>query len=121
LKSKIRRKNEREQPRLVAELKKQKKDAAELIEKTRLISDRIRTLDDQVVEVEGTIKKALDRIPNMPHSSVPPGKDPAANVEIKSWGVIPKFDFKVKDHLALGEDLDILDFKRGSKISGSPS
>jgi seryl-tRNA synthetase len=112
-------KERNENSRLVAELKKQKKDSAELIEKTRLISERIKTLDDQLAEVEGTIKKALDRIPNMPHSSVPSGKDSTANVEINSWGVIPKFDFKVKDHLALGEDLDILDFKRGSKISGS--
>ena len=45
--------------------------------------------------------------------------DSTGNVEVKLWGTIPKFDFKVKDHLSLGEDLDILDFKRGSKISGS--
>ncbi len=112
-------KERNENSRLVAELKKQKKDATELIEKTRLVSERIKTLDVQLAEVEGVIKKGLDRIPNLPHSSVPPGKDSAANVEIKSWGKIPKFDFKVKDHLSLGEDLDILDFKRGSKISGS--
>ena len=105
--------------RLVAELKKTKKDATDLIEKTRQISEHIKVLDGQLAEVEVTIKNELDRIPNLPHASVPAGKDSTGNVEVKSWGTIPKFDFKVKDHLSLGEDLDILDFKRGSKISGS--
>jgi seryl-tRNA synthetase len=112
-------KERNENSRMVAELKKQKKDAAEVIEKTRLIGERIKTLDEQLAVIEGTIRKILDRIPNMPHPSVPVGKDPTANVEIKKWGTIPQFDFKIKDHLTLGEDLDILDFKRGSKISGS--
>jgi len=103
----------------VAVLKKQKKDAGELIEKTRLISERIKDLDDQVGAIEQDIKKVMDRIPNLPHSSVPAGRDASANVQTAIWGEIPKFDFKIKDHLALGEDLEILDFKRGAKISGS--
>jgi seryl-tRNA synthetase len=112
-------KERNENSRQVAELKKEKKDAGPVIEKTRLISERIKELDVQLADIELSIKKKWDRIPNLPHSSVPPGKDQADNVVIKSWGTEPQFDFKVKDHLSLGEYLDILDFKRGSKISGS--
>jgi len=112
-------KERNENSRQVAELKKEKKDADALIEKTRIISERIKELDVQLAEIELSIKRQLDRIPNLPHASVPPGKDSAENVVVKSWGKIPQFDFKIRDHIALGEHLDILDFKRGSKITGS--
>jgi len=102
----------------VAQLKKEKKDASEIITKTKKISEDIKILDEKLSALQTDIKKMIDWIPNIPHESAPQGKDAADNVEILTWGEIPKFDFKVKDHITLGENLDILDFKRGGKISG---
>ncbi len=103
----------------VADLKKEKKDTADLIERTKQISSEIKDLDEKLGELQIEIKYEMDRIPNMPHPSTPEGKDSEDNVEVKTWGEIPKFDFEVMDHLALGERLDILDFKRGGKVAGS--
>lgn len=103
----------------VADLKKEKKDAADLIERTKQISSEIKDLDEKLGELQIEIKYEMDRIPNMPHPSTPEGKDSKDNVEVKTWGKIPKFDFEIMDHLALGERLDILDFKRGGKVAGS--
>ncbi len=103
----------------VAQLKKEKKDTAALIEKTKNISADIKDLDEKLAGLNAQLKIELDRIPNMPHESAPEGQSSDQNVEIKTWGKIPQFDFDVQDHLTLGEKLDILDFKRGGKISGS--
>jgi seryl-tRNA synthetase len=104
---------------MVAQLKKEKKDASELIQKTKKISEEIKVLDENLAALQEEIKKILDWIPNIPHKTAPKGKDAAANVEVLKWGELPEFDFEVKDHLSLGESLDILDFKRGGKVSGS--
>lgn len=112
-------KERNENSNLVAQLKREKKDVSEIITKTKNISEEIKTLDEKLSALQADIKKMIDWIPNIPHESAPRGKDAANNVEILTWGDIPKFDFKVKDHLILGEHLDILDFKRGGKVSGS--
>ena len=103
----------------VALFKKEKKDASVLIEKTKKISAQIKRFDDRLTEIQSALRSELDRVPNMPHHTTPQGKDSSDNVEIKTWGDIPTFDFDVLDHLSLGERLDILDFKRGGKITGS--
>jgi seryl-tRNA synthetase len=103
----------------VADLKKEKKDADHLIERTKQISLEIKNLDEKLNELQIDIKYEMDRIPNMPHFSTPEGKNSEDNVEVKTWGEIPDFDFEILDHLALGERLDILDFIRGGKVSGS--
>ena len=103
----------------VAQLKKDKKDASALIEKTKNISAGIKDLDEKLAGLQSRLKSELDRIPNMPHESAPEGLSSEDNVEKKSWGKIPEFDFEVLDHVTLGERLDILDFKRGGKITGS--
>jgi seryl-tRNA synthetase len=112
-------KERNENSKKVADLKKDKRDASGLINRTKQISEEIKEIDDKLSGLEENIKYELDRIPNLPHPSVPEGKSSDDNVEIKSWGDIPNFDFEVLDHLTLGENLDILDFKRGGKISGS--
>jgi seryl-tRNA synthetase len=112
-------KERNENSKLVAHLKKEKKDASEIITNTKKISEDIKTLDEKLSTVQANIKKMIDWIPNIPHESAPRGKDATENLEILTWSEIPKFDFKVKDHLSLGEHLDILDFKRGGKVSGS--
>jgi seryl-tRNA synthetase len=112
-------KERNENSRLVAQYKKEGRDAGSVIEKTRQMSDEIKNLDDALSKLEAEIKADLDRIPNIPHISAPRGSGSEDNRETGKWGSIPKFDFDVKDHLQLGDYLDILDFKRGGKISGS--
>ena len=64
-------------------------------------------------------EKVLARIPNIPAPEVPDGKDESGNVEQRTWGVIPEFSFKPKDHIELGKDLDLIDVHRASRVSGS--
>ncbi|MEJ2052832.1 MAG: serine--tRNA ligase [Calditrichaceae bacterium] len=66
-----------------------------------------------------TIFKELSKIPNMPHSTTPVGSDASENIQVKTWGDIPQFDFKILNHVELGERLNILDFPRGGKVTGS--
>ncbi len=112
-------KQRNENSRLVSHYKKEGKDASSVIAHTKEISEQIKEMDHRLAQLEEEIHTALSRIPNMPHSSTPIGKDANDNVQVKSWGDLPEFDFKPLDHLQLGERLDILDFKRGGKISGS--
>jgi len=112
-------KERNENSKLVSQYKKEKKDASQVIEKTKSISAKIKNLDEQLSTIEGEIKSHLDWIPNLPHNSAPKGKTAEDNKEIKIWGEIQKFDFEILDHLELGSRLDILDFKRGGKVTGS--
>ena len=112
-------KQRNENSHLVSVYKKEGKDASAVIAKTKEISEQIKKMDHRLAGLEKEIHEALSRIPNMPHSSTPIGKDAADNVQVKSVGEPPEFDFEPLDHLQLGERLDILDFKRGGKISGS--
>jgi seryl-tRNA synthetase len=103
----------------VSKHKKGGRDASRLIDKSKEISDKIKEMDQNLLRIQTTMKIEMDQIPNMPHDSVPRGDSADDNVKISEWGDLPDFDFNVKDHLTLGEHLDILDFKRGGKISGS--
>jgi seryl-tRNA synthetase len=102
----------------VSILKKEGKSAETVIQKTRDISQSIKDQDEELKNLEISLKNELDRLPNIPHSSVPVGKDADGNVVVRSWGKIPEFDFEISNHLEISERLDILDFPRGSKISG---
>jgi seryl-tRNA synthetase len=103
----------------VAQFKKEKKDTSELIATTKEISIKIKEIDVQIQKIEKVTFDELSRIPNIPHKTTPIGKDESFNETVGEWGEKPSFTFKVKDHLELGELHDILDFKRGGKISGS--
>lgn len=102
----------------VSRLKKEGKNTSAVILKTREIGAKIKALDTELKEIQAELNDALDRIPNLPHQSVPIGKNAAENVPVRSWGTPPEFDFSISDHLEIGERLDIFDFSRGSKISG---
>jgi seryl-tRNA synthetase len=65
------------------------------------------------------MQKVLEMLPNIPHESVPVGKDESANVEVRRWGTKPDFDFEPKDHVDLGNELGILDLERATKITGA--
>ena len=103
----------------VSKKKREGQDASGLIEEMKKVSQDLKGLDGVVEEKEKILQDSLLTIPNLPHASVPAGKDPSDNVEVKRWGEIPKFDFKPKPHWDLGEELGILDFKNGAKITGA--
>jgi seryl-tRNA synthetase len=86
---------------------------------TRQIGDRIGELDRQVAGIETARDQILIRLPNLPHSSVPVGRDAADNPVVRTWGAPPAFTFKPKGHLELCERLRLVDFARGAKLSGS--
>ncbi len=103
----------------VAKLKREKQDASELIEKTRTTGEKIKALDDNMRPLDEEINELMAKIPNVPHASVPHGNSAEDNVVVAEWGEERSFDFTPKDHLQLATALDIFDFPRGAKISGS--
>jgi len=89
------------------------------IEKMRALGDEIKSLELSSKELKIKLFSELEQIPNVPDHSVPVGEDEKDNVIIRKWGDKPAFDFKVKSHIELAKSLNLFDFKRGSKISGS--
>ncbi len=100
-------------------LKKEGKDVSAVFAEMKELSEKIKDFDVKVREIDEEIEKLMLEIPNIPHSSVPQGDTDDDNVEIRKWGEPTKFDFEPKAHWDIGENLDILDFERGTKISGS--
>jgi seryl-tRNA synthetase len=90
-----------------------------LIEEMREVGERIKGLDDQVRQVEEQLDDAMLQVPNMPHESVPVGRDESENVVVRTWGQPKEFDFEPLPHWDLGPTLDIIDFERGVKLSGT--
>ncbi|HEX3083849.1 MAG TPA: serine--tRNA ligase [Pyrinomonadaceae bacterium] len=80
---------------------------------------RIGELDCKRDEVEARMRELLSTLPNIPHESVPSGRDESANVEVRRWGTKPEFDFEPRDHVDLGTALGILDLERATKIAGA--
>lgn len=103
----------------IPELKKQGQDVDGLLAEMKKISDKTKELDKEVAEIEDKIEDLLLGIPNIPHESVPDGKDDSANMEIRKIGEVPVKNFREQAHWELGDKLDILDFERAGKITGS--
>lgn len=103
----------------VAVLKKTGQDANALILEMREVSERIKTLDEQLREVESNLNLIVMTIPNIPHDSVSAGISEEDNVEIRRWGSPPSFPFPVKPHWQVAADLQILDFEAAGKVTGS--
>lgn len=103
----------------IAVLKKEKKDASDLMQQMKEVSESIKNLDIELDKTEQQIHDIMIRIPNIAHQSVPHGKSEKDNVVVFEWGETPEFDFKPKDHLEIATALDIIDFPRGAKISGA--
>jgi seryl-tRNA synthetase len=83
------------------------------------LKERIAELDREREKAEARMRELLSTLPNIPHESVPVGKDEMDNREERRWGAAPEFDFEPKDHVDLGTTLGILDFERASKIAGA--
>ncbi|MCK4738772.1 MAG: serine--tRNA ligase [Deltaproteobacteria bacterium] len=103
----------------VGELKKEKKDAKDLIAEMGLVSGKIKEFDKEISTLEEDLKALMLSLPNLPHESVPVGSDESANKVERVVGTEPVFDFEPKDHIELGETLGIIDFERAGKLSGA--
>lgn len=103
----------------VGKLKKQKQDAALLIQEMKGVSEKIKTLDEKLNSLEEGIDAFLLNVPNIPHQSVPVGRDETGNVEVRKWGEPRQFDFEPLNHWDIGEILGILEFERAAKIAGA--
>ncbi|MDX8045480.1 serine--tRNA ligase [Gracilibacillus sp. S3-1-1] len=103
----------------ISVLKKEKKDADDMIAEMRQVGDRIKTVDQELNQAEEELDLLMLSIPNIPHESTPIGETEDDNVEVRKWGVAPSFDFEGKAHWDIATDLDILDFERAAKVTGS--
>ncbi len=98
---------------------KDKSQVQDEIARMKEVSAQIKDLDDQLRAVEVQLNELLMGVPNLPHELSPVGRSEDDNVEIRTWGEKPQFDFEAKAHWDVGEGLGILDFERASKLSGA--
>jgi len=103
----------------VAALKSKGNDAGTLISEMRTVADEIKKIDEQLAAVERDLRTVMMLIPNIPHPSVPVGATPAENPVIATWGEQPVLDFTPRPHWEIVEKLKIVDFARGTKITGA--
>ena len=103
----------------VARMKSQGQDATAVIAEMKTVADEIKQIDEELKGVEERLRATLLQIPNIPHPSVPSGKTPAENQSIATWGEPPAVDFPMRPHWELMEKLQIIDFARGTKITGA--
>ncbi len=103
----------------IAKKKKSNQDVTSLIEQMQSVSEELRRLEETQIKTETVYAKLSLTLPNLIHESVPIGKDETANKEIKKWGKVPSFDFKVRDHIDLMQSLDLADLERAAKVAGA--
>ena len=103
----------------ISKLKKNKQDDSAILEEMKLVSKRVKELDESVAVIQEKLGQFLYEFPNLVDSSVPSGVGSEQNVEVKRWGDIKKFDFDVKSHDEIGEKLGILDFKKAGEVTGA--
>lgn len=103
----------------IAAVKRSGGDAEEAVTAMREVGDKIKELEEQGDVLNNQIRSALEVMPNIPHESVPIGNNELGNVVINDWGTKPVYDYEIKDHLELGTTLNLFDFERSAKISGS--
>jgi len=103
----------------IAQMNKKGKDTSKLIEEMRVVSQKIKTLDEELSKHEESLRAILMELPNIPDPSVPTGKDSEENVVIRKVGEPRSFDFEPLPHWELGKRLGILDFERAAKITGA--
>jgi seryl-tRNA synthetase len=103
----------------IARMKREGKDAAPVISGMKKVGEEISGLEVELREFEERLQEILLRLPNIPHESVPEGKNSADNIEVRSFAEKPRFSFPVLPHWEVGKRLGILDFERAAKIAGS--
>lgn len=103
----------------IAQAKRNKEDASQQIAAMQELSATIKGIDKELAELDEAVQSIITTLPNIPAKDVPVGADEDENVEVRRWGTPRSFDFDVKAHWDLGEDLGILDCERGAKVTGS--
>jgi seryl-tRNA synthetase len=102
----------------IARLKKEGQDPSQILAQMKDLSDEIKRSDESVAALDSKLTDFMLTVPNIPHSSVPVGTDPSANVEVRRWGTPPKFDFTPRPHWEIGEITGTLDLPCAVKIAG---
>jgi len=103
----------------IAEMKKASEDAEAIVVEMRAVSSKIKDLDKKLSESQDAIDDFLLGLPNLPHATVPIGKDETENAEVRKVGAIPEFEFEPQAHWDIGSRLKILDFDRAARITGA--
>mgnify|MGYP006281029933 CR=1 FL=1 len=103
----------------IGQKKKAGEDASEEIASMREVADRIKEIDSELKEVESDLHDILLTIPNVPHPEAPVGDDESDNRLVREWGTLPEYDFSLQTHQEIGDRLNLFDFDRSAKVSGS--
>ena len=103
----------------ISEKKKKGEDISSILAEMKSVSEQLSKLEVEQNNIEKKYLKLATSIPNLIHESVPIGEDEESNKELKKWGNIPEFDFKIKDHIDISEDLDLVDLERAAKVAGA--
>lgn len=108
-----------EKSRTIGIAKQNKEDASAMIAEVEAINTRLTSADSDLEEIQSEFNALLLEIPNLLHDSVPDGKDESSNVEARRWSEPPQFDFTAQDHVALGEQLQLIDFPLAVKLTSA--
>ena len=103
----------------ISQKKKAGEDASSILSEMKNVSAELAKLESEQEAIEKTYSKLALTIPNLVHESVPIGTDESPNQEVRKWGNIPTFDFKINDHIDISENLDLVDLERAAKVAGA--
>ena len=103
----------------ISQKKKTGKDVSSILDDMKNVSVELSKLESEQETIENKYSRLALTIPNLVHESVPVGVDENANKEIRKWGNIPNFDFKINDHIDISENLDLVDLERAAKVAGA--
>jgi seryl-tRNA synthetase len=103
----------------IGQAKAKGEDVTAIMNEVAHLGDALKQAEAHLDQVKNDLQKMLLEIPNLPHASVPEGKDETHNVQIRTWGEPRRFDFDIKDHVSIGEGLGLLDFETAAKLSGA--
>jgi len=103
----------------ISQKKKVGEDASSILSEMKNISEDLTKLESEQQIIENAYSRLALTIPNLVDESVPIGVDENANKEIRKWGTIPSFDFKINDHIDISENLDLVDLERAAKVAGA--
>lgn len=107
-----------ERNRNVEKIKNDSSEKEKLIEEGKSIKNKLKVVEEDYRKVREDFEELMLLVPNIPSEDTPVGDGDEDNVELRKWGETPGFDFSIKNHIELGEDLDLLDLKKGAKVSG---
>ncbi len=103
----------------ISQKKKAGENTTQILNEMNQVSAELEKLESEQETIENKYSKLALTIPNLVHESVPVGVDESANKEIRRWGNIPNFDFKINDHIDISENLDLVDLERAAKVAGA--